>query len=153
MSFLSWSNWMHFPFGIPIRSLDPVFDALFCFPCMGNLIRFMFTVILMHKGLCLERMSVASLISVIEACHQTVLEFLTLHCISPSSTMSWPTMVVGWTELDSRRLCMETRMLPGRFRKSTTWTTVRLHIQPSTMEPTHPTTSCPAAWAALSTTD
>lgn len=66
------------------------------------------------------------------------------------STMSWP-ITVGWTE--SRRRCTGTRMLPGRFPRSTTWTTDRRCTPASTTELMLPIrTLCPPAWALLSTT-
>lgn len=66
------------------------------------------------------------------------------------STMNWP-ITVGWTEL--RRRCTGIRMLPGRFPRSTIWTTDRRCTPASTTAPTLLIrTSCPRAWALLSTT-
>lgn len=75
---------------------------------------------------------------------------LLLFCCYIPSTMSWP-ITVGWTE--SRRPCTGTRTLPGRFPRSTIWTTVRRCTPASTTEPTLLTrTLCPPAWVRLSTT-
>lgn len=67
------------------------------------------------------------------------------------STMNWPTTVVEWRELESRRQCM-TRTPHGLYLRSTTWTTGPRLTPTSTMEPTHRTVLCPAAWDPQSTT-
>lgn len=68
------------------------------------------------------------------------------------STMSWLIMEAQWTESESPPPCTETRTPPGLWPRFTTWTTGRPRTRRSTMEPMRRTTSCPAAWVALSTT-